>query len=320
MKILKRAIAITVGLALFAIPASRVFSQPKDHTTFRSTNTVLLNEEVTSQTVAKWISEVQRLDAIGPASAPIYLAVYSPGGDIVAGMAFNEALKGTRRPIVTVTFFAASMAFQIVQNAGERQVLSTGILMSHRAKGGFEGEFGGQDPSQLDSRYQLWKDIINTFDQKTVDRTNGKQTLAGYQKSYVSELWRVGQRAVNEGYADKVVSASCDGSLNGLDKHEASFMGMKINFSTSKCPMISGIVDVSMDIMTDKGVMSEKDFLAKGGRFDPYCLTSTDANKLCALDTSLNPTKLEQIKSNFRSDYTAKMNTAIEMSFKNFFH
>ena len=316
MKILKKAILITAGLALLAVPASKVFSQPKDQTTFRSSNTVQLNEEVNAENVAKWILQIRKLDAQGSASAPIYLAVYSPGGSIADGMAFNEAIKGTRRPIITVTMFAASMAFQIVQNAGERQILSTGILMSHRAKGQFEGEFGGQDPSQLDSRYQLWKDIVTTFDQNTVDRTKGKQTLAGYQKSYVSELWRVGKRAVDEGYADKVVTAACDESLNGTENHSTEFMGMKVNYSTSKCPLITGALNVSLDISTDKGVMSETDFLAKGGRFDAYCLSSTDSNKICSLDTSLNVGRLEQVKSNFTSEYKMKMNKVIYMTFQ----
>lgn len=318
MNIFKKAILTTAGLALLAVPASKVFSQPKDQTVFRSSNTVIINEEVSAETVAKWILQVRKLDAQGPASAPIYLAIYSPGGSISDGMAFNEALKGTRRPIVTVTMFAASMAFQIVQNAGERQILSTGILMSHRAKGQFEGEFGGQDPSQLDSRYQLWKDITNAFDQKTVERTKGKQTLAGYQKAYVSELWRVGQRAVDEGYADKVVTASCDESLNGVEEHTAEFMGMKVNYATSKCPLITGALNVSLEISTDKGTMRESDFIAKGGRFDPYCLSSTDSNKLCSLDTSLTAGKLEQIKNNFRSDYKTNMNKVVYMDFGTF--
>ena len=187
--------------------------------------------------------------------------------------------------------------------------------MSHRAKGGFEGEFGGPTPSQIDARYGLWLDIVNGLDQVTVDRTNGKQTLASYQKSYATEMWRVGQRAVDEGYADKVVAAACDKSLNGTSQHSAQTMFGDVTYELSDCPLITGPLNVKVSIPTNMGMVSESDFTSQGGRFDAYCMSDNKENKLCSLDTSLSHQKLMEIKNRFRLDFEEKQSKVVYMYF-----
>lgn len=320
MKVLKRSILIGAVIGLLAvIPALTASSTPKDVTVFSKDSTVLINEEVTSASVAGWIQKIRELDAKGPSDKPILLAVYSPGGDIVAGIDFIEGIKGTRRPLKSVTIFAASMAFQFVQNIpGDRLILKNGILMSHRARGGIceSCEFGGQSPSQYDSRYQFWLSRLNELDQTTVDRSNGKQTLASYQKSYANEMWRTGSQSVAEGYADKVVAAACDASLSGTSKHTGSFMGMEVSYELSECPLITGPMNVSMTISSDVGPLPEAEFLAKGGRFDAYCLKDANKTNPCSLDTSLSAQKIQAIKGQFRTAYLAKLREVVYMSVK----
>lgn len=315
MKVFKKSVLISaiLGLSVILMATS---SKNKEVTTFTNKNVVLVNEEVSAISVAKWIQKAKKLDAIGSSSDPIYLVMNTPGGSIADGIDFIEALKGLKRPIATVTIFAASMGFQIVQNAGERLVLKNGVLMSHRARGSVceSCEFGGQSPSQTDSRYNFWLSRLNELDQQTADRTGGKQTLKSYQAAYATEMWKTGNQSVVDGYADKVTVAACDDSLNGVTSNTTNFMGMDVKYDLSDCPMITGPLNVSVSISTNKGPVTENEFFAKGGQFDPYCMTRTDSNKLCSLDTSLNAQKIAELKQRFRINYLAKQRQVVYMT------
>jgi len=200
-------------------------------------NTVNLNGEINDQSVADTIQALYKLDR--KSKAPIYLFIYSPGGSIQAGFELIEAIRGMDRPVDAVTLFGASMAWQIGQSTNERFVLKNGILMSHKAAGQFEGSFGGQPPSQVDSRYGFWIQRTRELDQQTVARTKGKQTLESYQRAYNSEMWLTGSQAVDQGYADAIATVHCDKSLNATDTKQAEFMGFKISYEVSRCPLIT---------------------------------------------------------------------------------
>ncbi len=195
----------------------------------KSSNLLVLNDEVNGDSVSAVISKARDLDAklskkeFFSNKEHLFLFLNSPGGSIQSGLEMNEALKGIGRPIDTITLFAASMAFQIAQNLDDRLILKNGVLMSHRAAGEFQGSFGGTRPSQLDSRYQLWLDRMTELDQQTVLRTHGKQTYDSYIKQYANEMWLTGAKAVDQGYADKVVTVKCDSSLNGVDTKHLQF-------------------------------------------------------------------------------------------------
>ena len=193
-------------------------------------NMVVLNSEVNGESVGAVTSKAKALVAkqmgglkgkLGMGKkCNIKLFLNTPGGSVQSGLELDEALTGMGCQVDTITLFAASTGFQIAQNLGERLILKNGVLMSHRAKGGFEGEFGGQAPSQIESRFALWKSRLDELDAKTVSRTKGKQTMASYQKQYASEMWLTGQQSVDQGYADRVVKVKCDSSLDGTTKHE----------------------------------------------------------------------------------------------------
>lgn len=319
MKLNKKTVLGCLAVALLAItiPAINASSKNQDVVTLSKDNVVLVNEEVSGASVASWLLQVQKLDKEGPADKCIILAVNSPGGEINSGIDLTEGLKGMRRCLKTLTIFSASMAFQLVQQVnGDRLILKNGVLMSHRAKGGMEGEFGGEAPSQIDSRYQFWLSRLRELDQTTVDRTKGKQTLQSYQHSYANEMWRTGEQSVAEGYADKVVTAACDASLSGTTKHTGSFMGMEVKYELSECPLIGGPLKVEMVIPTNTGDVGEKSFLDKGGRFDPYCIREAKTGDLCALDTSLSRQKLDDMRSQFRLNFTAKQRQVVYMNVK----
>lgn len=285
-------------------------------------NLVILNDVVTDESVSKLIGEIKKLDASLQSGYPIYLFLYTPGGSIQAGLELMEFVKGVNRPINTVTLFAASMGFQIVQNLGSRYVLEHGILMSHKASGGFQGEFGGET-SQLDSRYGLWLRRLRTMDEKTVERTEGKKTLKQYQSEYDNELWLNGAEAVANGYADEVVSVKCSELLSGERIEYVKYFGTTMQVIFDKCPLRTAPISVSMVVRTNKGIMPLNEFLAKGGVFQKVKKDAWSANleaqsDLYSLDEDLTLASAQKIIDDFKNNDLTKKKNVVKMSFRGF--
>lgn len=288
-------------------------------------NTIVLNDAIEGGSVAAVIIKAKELDngsgllsKVGVKSKErIYLFLRTPGGEIQTGLEMLEALQGLNRPVDTVTMFAASMGFQTVQQLGKRYIVQNGVLMSHRARGGFQGEFGGQKPDQIDSRKGLWDQRIKEMDEKTVERTGGKQTLASYQAAYVPELWVTGKQAVEQGYADEIVQVQCDSSLAGVTTKSINFMGLiNIDYDLDNCPLNSTPMNVRIgQILTNKGNMAMTDFMSRNGGFGSACLVASGTNKdqVCALDTTLNLEKVNELKIKFRDYYMDIKNRSIPL-------
>ncbi|HXF90725.1 MAG TPA: hypothetical protein VNJ29_02210, partial [Candidatus Nitrosotenuis sp.] len=219
---------------------------------------------------------------------------------------------------------AASMGFQIVQHLDQRDILRYGVLMSHKAFGGFEGEFGGDGLSQIDSRYGFWLKRIRQMDEQTVKRTGGKQTLKSYRAAYENELWLTGEESVANGYADKVVTARCDASLNGTHIEEINFFGVTFRLKFSDCPLVTAPLEVSAFIHTNLGAIEMGEFLTKGGLMQTECPPSEYGNNyharydrdiygpqeqkkqavMCALDKNLTIEKIQSEKEKLLAKYT----------------
>lgn len=227
-------------------------------------NTITLNGPVSDATVQQVQLRAKALDTSLKAGYPIYLILNTPGGSIQAGLELIEYLKGLNRPVRTVTIFAASMGWQIAQHLGNRYILNYGVLMSHKAAGGFRGEF----PGQLDSRLSFWKRRVYLMDLVTVKRTKGKMNLQEYHAMMENELWIGGMDSVKYGFADRVIRMNCSKALfEKTEKHMlATFFG-NIELTFNSCPTITGPINVSAKIRTNKGLMSVEEFNKQGGVF-----------------------------------------------------
>jgi ATP-dependent Clp protease protease subunit len=252
---------------MFLMTASLSFSK---EIVLTKDNTLILDSAFSGESVSKLIQQARQMDSDLQSGYPIYLFLDSPGGSIQAGLELIEALNGINRPVHTVTLFAASMGWQLVQHLGERYILKYGVLMSHKASGSFSGEFGG-GPSQIDSQYGLWLRRINIMDEQTVKRTNGKKTLQQYRSEYDNELWINGEEAVTNGYADEVVTVKCGQGLEGTRDSKINYMGFNLKLTLSNCPIITYPVNISMQLRTNKGLMDMEEFLDNGGKFGPKC-------------------------------------------------
>ncbi len=273
-----------------------------------SKNVISVSEPITRDGIYRIASEGNALDRVGifNSNEPIFLFLNSPGGDIEAGLEIIELLNGLNRPVGTITLFAASMAFQFVEQLrGPRYIVKSGVMMSHRARGGIEGEFGGSAPDQISSRLSFWERRIAEMDRQTVSRTHGIMTVKQYEDAYISELWLTGQESTRLGLSDKVVTVRCDKTLDGVTRKSVNFMSMKIDYSVSKCPINTGVSDISMQLSTNKGYVDFNKFVEEGGSFGIDCLilASTNAGKLCATNTDVDKDKILNIKQEFIENY-----------------
>lgn len=213
----------------------------------KATNTVSFNDVVEEQSITLLLFEIAKLDATLPEGEPIYLVLNTPGGEIVWGLEFIEYIENQKRPIHTITLFAASMGFHMAQSLNKRYVIESGVLMSHKARGGFQGEFPGEASARMDH----WLKRVKRLDIKAAQR--GGKSFNKYRELVQDEYWCEGQECVDEGFADKVAKVSCDKSLDGYFARtkKQMFMGHLIQFKAiyASCPLKTGLVD--WDVLVD---------------------------------------------------------------------
>ena len=209
--------------------------------TLTKDNTLVMNDYFYGESVANLSQRARELDAKLPSNEPLYLVLNSGGGSIDAGIELIENLNNLNRPVRTISLFAASMGFQTVQGLrGLRLLTSDGTLMSHKARGGFYGEF----PGQLDSRYSYYLKRVTRLDKRVVERTKGKHTDKSYAALVENEYWCDGADCIEQGFADQVVHPACDQSLSGTHNKlydRFIYMGhiIEIIDVMSNCPLIT---------------------------------------------------------------------------------
>lgn len=213
--------------------------------TLTKDNMLVINDYFYGQSVSNLSQKARELDSKLPAKDPLYLVINSGGGSIEAGIELIENLNRLNRPVHTITIFSASMGFQTVQGVnGLRLIQGEGTLMSHKARGGFFGEF----PGQLDSRYRHYLTRVTNLDKKVVARTKGKHTMKSYANLIENEYWCDARECIGQGLADNVVNASCDNSLNGTHTKlydRFIYMGHVIEIvdTYADCPIITYELD-----------------------------------------------------------------------------
>lgn len=219
------------------LAAPKITLTPNNTVTFRG----VVDDGSTTKATVQLLSLIQKR---GDARYPIYLVLDSPGGSITAGEDFISFAKTLPR-VETVSLFAASMASGIVEGLpGKRHVAQNGILMFHRARGSFEGQF---ETGELESELEIWKKIVRSMEQRSADRMS--ISLADYKAHALNEWWLYGADSVSAKAADDVVDLQCSQDL--IDKREVKdemVFIFVIRSVYSLCPLmrqplLSGAID-----------------------------------------------------------------------------
>lgn len=236
--------------------AGTAIAQPK-RIVLNSSNSVLMMEDFNPISVAKTVSELAAKDLILPPGQPLYLVLQTPGGSIDAGLEMIENLRGFQRPVHTITVSAASMGFIVAQQMNRRLILESGELMSHRARGGFRGQFPGEANTRLDH----WMNRVTRLEAQIARRSG--RSLENYRALIKDEYWCEGYKCVRDGFADEVVVVSCDSTLAGKEEKiiKDTFMGLTIitKLQMPKCPTRTYPIDY--DIVVDgKSIFETKPF------------------------------------------------------------
>lgn len=209
-------------------------------------NTVSLNDSVSDKSMSDLMLLLAKLDENLPDGEPIYLVINTPGGSVSSGLELVEFIKGLGRPVHTVTLFSASMGFQFVQAFADRYITESGMLMAHRATGQFVGQF----PGEVNSRLNVSLQRINRLDSKVAKRV--KMSVKDYQALVANEYWCEGEECIKDGFADKMVTVSCDKSLTGYtartEKHIMQGRSLVTKYYFSNCPLRTGVVDFEIFI------------------------------------------------------------------------
>lgn len=226
--------------------------------TLKKENTIGFNRAFRGPYVAsKQVEAMQKcLSNIG---SDIYLVLYTPGGSISAGQLLFDTLNALPCKFHTLTIFAASMGYQTVQNLGNRYILPSGILMSHRASvSGLSGEIGGE----LDQLMKLIRQSVKELNQTASKRVG--LSLSDYENAISDELWLTANQAVKQNHADEVVNAVCDKNLTGTYKEAINTFIGTLYIEFSECPLVVAPVSISG---SKDGVKYYNDFYSNTKKF-----------------------------------------------------
>lgn len=202
-------------------------------------NAVTLRGPVENVTIDKLIKEISKISRNLPKSSLIYLVMDTPGGEVFPGTAFIDFLQGIPQEVRTITVFSASMGFHIVEsNPGRRYITQNGILMSHRVKGGSEGQFDGE----LETEYRMFKRKMDYMELNAATRLG--LTLEQYKAKIKDEYWVHGFDAENEKVADEMVLLRCGDSMTGEDTLTISTIFGPVSIVFDKCPLVKDPIRV----------------------------------------------------------------------------
>jgi ATP-dependent protease ClpP protease subunit len=214
-----------------------VFQSKAETIVLTENNSVLFNQPVSQEYTA-----TKTLEILAKASktSPIYLVLDTPGGSVVSGLQFIDAIKASGATVHTVTIFAASMGYQIVQELGKRYIIESGTLMSHR---GSVSGMSGQIPGELTSRIQFLQSLLDGMSERAAKRIS--MNKADYDAAIVNELWSYGKNAVNTNQADEVADVKCSKELlSGSYKKQVRTLFGPVELTYSKCPIISSPISM----------------------------------------------------------------------------
>lgn len=195
-------------------------------------NSIIFRNVVTRVSVSAAIGRLVSLSHKLSKNDNIYLFLDTPGGIVDDGEFLIDTVKALPQEVKTITQTSMSMGFHIVQSLGERLVLPSGMYMSHRMRGGVEGQIPGEAVTRLNAALTL-----ATYLDTAVAKRIGISVDA-YRHLIFNEYWVSGEEAVKNRIADRVVIVRCGKDLDGTFKDVMETPFGSVSFVWSECPLI----------------------------------------------------------------------------------
>lgn len=242
--------------------------------TLEAKNTLVFRGAVTAKSVAEMQVKLLDMSHKLNKNTPIYLVLDTPGGSVFSGLELIDHLRAVPQKIHTITLFAASMGFQIVQNMDKRYITNQGTLMSHRAKlGGLRGQLYGE----FETRYRMVKRKVDYMDAVAAKRM--QMDIKDYKDLVLNEYWVHGFDSVGDRAADKVVNLNCGKSLSGLETKNINTLFGAVTVEFSKCPLIRAPVSAKFGNIKSENLDRVKKaynklFFDREGYVEEYILTN----------------------------------------------
>jgi len=197
-------------------------------------NTITLRGEVDTINVNKLIYQIATSK-----SEEITLFILSPGGSVLDGDKFLEFMKITKKKLICVAEFAASMSFSIFQHCDKRYLLHNGLLMQHQASYGVSGSV-----NKNKAIIKFIHDLVDKVETSTAKSLN--MSLNKYRRLTNDDLWLYGKSAFKYKAADELVDVKCSKALYKKKVKEViqSFFGT-VKIVWSGCPLITVPIKVN---------------------------------------------------------------------------
>jgi ATP-dependent Clp protease protease subunit len=183
-------------------------------------NTVHLAGPVTEDSVRRWTRELAL-----KTESPVYLYIDSPGGSVVAGSAFINAIEhqaAAQQKIVCIAEFAASMAFTILLACPRRVAMHHSIGMQHQMSLFVMGNL-----KSVQSRMLLAEAMERAMVKAQCDKLD--MTAEEFREKTRDDWWLYGAELLGSGAVDDIATVGCAPSMAG---------------KSSKCPLTAEPVEM----------------------------------------------------------------------------
>lgn len=200
---------------------------------FTTKNLVVLKGPINAQSASKFVKDFLELEHKDEVQT-IYVYISSPGGSVFAGDSIANIMQSSKKQVVVVIDFAASMAFHVAQFATKRMILPTGTMMQHHASGGV----GPAEFPNIETQWSWLKRKIARMNSKDALRCY-KTGLASFKKKIDRDWWLLSEEAMAAGCVDAIADkVTCSKDLLESTRKETVFLfGLQIEVVWSGCPL-----------------------------------------------------------------------------------
>lgn len=209
--------------------------EPKDVIVLTKLNHVVINQEVSQQSVKAAMDKFATLfEKRRGQKYTIYLVLDTPGGSVDAGYRLYEFLR-TYENVSTITITSMSMGAILVELLpGERLMLETGVLMFHRMR----LRLGMSTTDEVESQIAFLKRMEEFAEDRISKRSGVPRDVL---RAKLNQEWHlVSKDAIENNLIDRTVVVRCDSKvMKSTTTKEVSIAPFlpTIEIQVSDCPI-----------------------------------------------------------------------------------